>query len=72
MIDAVNVTNVVVILVLAIISILIILHLIRVYRESPCGDCASRKECQAFSKKKLLKAYKKACKLEKKMDKTKA
>ena len=67
MIDAVNVTNIIVIVVVAIISILVIIHLIRVYHESPCGDCASRKECQAFNKKKLLKAYKKACKKEKKM-----
>ncbi|MDE7161546.1 MAG: hypothetical protein K2N65_02165 [Anaeroplasmataceae bacterium] len=45
---------------------LVVLHLIRVYKKSPCGDCASAKQCSAFSKDKILKAYKKQCKLEQK------
>lgn len=61
----VNVTNVLVLAVVLAITILVIVHLIKVYKKSPCGDCASAKTCQAFSKKNLIKAYKKQCKLEK-------
>ncbi len=61
----VNVTNVLVLAVILAITILVIVHLVRVYKKSPCGDCASAKTCQAFSKKNLIKAYKKQCKLEK-------
>lgn len=60
----VNVTNWVVIGIFSVILALILWHLIRVYRKSPCGDCASAKQCSAFSKNKILKAYKKQCKLE--------
>ena len=60
----VNVTNLVVIGIFSVIIALILWHLIRVYRKSPCGDCASAKQCSAFSKSKILKAYKKQCKLE--------
>ncbi|MDE6584858.1 MAG: hypothetical protein K2K15_05590 [Anaeroplasmataceae bacterium] len=60
----VNVTNWVVIGIFSVIIALILWHLIRVYRKSPCGDCASAKQCSAFSKNKILKAYKKQCKLE--------
>lgn len=62
----VNVTNLIVISVISLIAIIVIIHLIRVYKNNPCGDCASAKQCQAFSKKKILKAYKKECRLEKK------
>ena len=44
---------------------IVILHLIHVYKKSPCGDCASAKQCRAFCKEKIIKAYKKECKLEK-------
>lgn len=60
----VNVINIVVIGSILILVGLVILHLIRVYKKSPCGDCASAKQCSAFSKDKILKAYKKQCKLE--------
>lgn len=60
----VNVTNVVVISIVLLLVALVILHLIIVYRRSPCGDCASAKQCHAFSKNKILKAYKRQCKLE--------
>ena len=36
--------------------------------KSPCGDCASAKQCHAFSKKEILKAYKKQCKLDQKKE----
>lgn len=48
---------------------LIIWHLIRVYKKSPCGDCASAKQCSSFSKEKIRKAYQKQCKLEEKQNK---
>lgn len=57
-----NVVNFAVLAVIGILAILAILHLFIVYRKSPCGDCSSKKECTAFSKKKILKEYKKACK----------
>lgn len=62
----VNITNIVVVSVIAVLVILVIIHLIKVYRKSPCGDCASAKQCQAFSKKNIIKAYKKQCKIERK------
>ncbi len=62
----VNSTNVIVVSIICLIAILVILHLVLVYRKSPCGDCASAKQCQAFNKKNILKAYKKQCKLEQK------
>lgn len=62
-----NVTNLIVILVVSLITILVIIHLIKVYRKSPCGDCASAKQCQAFNKRNIIKAYKKQCKLEEKL-----
>ncbi len=61
---SINLINLTVIVVVLILCLLVIIHLVRVYRKSPCGDCASAKECQVFSKNKLLKAYKKACKKE--------
>jgi hypothetical protein len=64
----VNVTNLVVVLSVLVLLILVVLHLIRVYRKSPCGDCASAKQCHAFSKKEILKAYKKQCKLDQKKE----
>ncbi len=63
----VNVVDSVVIGIFAIIIGLVIWHLVRVYKKSPCGDCASAKQCSAFSKDKILKAYKKQCKLEQKL-----
>ncbi len=63
----VNVVDSVVIGIIAIIIGLVIWHLVRVYKKSPCGDCASAKQCSAFSKDKILKAYKKQCKLEQKL-----
>lgn len=66
----VNTTNLIVILIILLLAILVIIHLIRVYKKSPCGDCASAKQCNAFSKDKLLKAYKKACKKEARLNKT--
>ena len=63
----VNVTDLVVVGIVAIIIGLVIWHLVRVYKKSPCGDCASAKQCSAFSKDKILKAYKKQCKLEQKL-----
>ncbi len=65
---SINWTNLIVVFIVLILGLLAIIHLIRVYRKSPCGDCASAKECQAFSKNKLLKAYKKACKKENKLE----
>lgn len=62
----VNAADFVVISVVVILTILIICHLVRVYKKSPCGDCASAKQCSAFQKNKILKAYKKQCKLEQK------
>lgn len=62
MILSLNLIDFVVVGVILLLATLVIVHLIRVYRASPCGDCASKKECSAFSKKKILKAYKKACK----------
>ena len=62
-----NVTNLIVILVVSLITILVIIHLIKVYKKSPCGDCASAKQCQAFNKRNIVKAYKKQCKLEEKL-----
>lgn len=61
----VNVTNMLVLAVILAVTILVIVHLVKVYKKSPCGDCASAKTCQAFSKKNIIKAYKKQCKLEK-------
>lgn len=63
----VNVTDLVVVGIVAVIIGLVIWHLVRVYKKSPCGDCASAKQCSAFSKDKILKAYKKQCKLEQKL-----
>ena len=63
----VNVTDLVVVGIVAIIIGLVIWHLVKVYKKSPCGDCASAKQCSAFSKDKILKAYKKQCKLEQKL-----
>ncbi|MCM1131531.1 MAG: hypothetical protein NC310_05745 [Roseburia sp.] len=63
----VNVTDLVVVGIVAIIIVLVVWHLFRVYKKSPCGDCASAKQCSAFSKDKILKAYKKQCKLEQKL-----
>lgn len=63
---AVNVTNLIVVGVILFLVILIIIHLVIVYRRSPCGDCASAKKCSAFSKNRILKAYKKQCKIEQK------
>lgn len=60
------ITNLIVIFVICIILGLIIIHLVKVYKKSPCGDCASAKQCQAFSKDKILKAYKEACERENK------
>lgn len=60
----VNITNIIVISIISVICILVIVHLIKVYSKSPCGDCAAAKKCQAFSKKQILKAYKKECKKE--------
>ncbi|MDE6661494.1 MAG: hypothetical protein K2J93_06710 [Anaeroplasmataceae bacterium] len=65
----VNVTDLVVVGVFVILMGLVIWHLIRVYKKSPCGDCASAKQCSAFSKDKILRAYKKQCKLEQKYKK---
>lgn len=65
----INVTNLLVIGIILILAILVIIHLIRVYKKSPCGDCASAKQCNAFSKDKIKKAYLKACKEETKMKK---
>ncbi|MDE5566217.1 MAG: hypothetical protein K2H02_02455 [Anaeroplasmataceae bacterium] len=62
-----NVTNLIVILVVSLITLFVIIHLIKVYRKSPCGDCASAKQCQAFNKRNIMKAYKKQCKLEEKL-----
>ena len=62
----VNVTDWVVIGLVGIGVLLVIGHLIRVYKKSPCGDCASAKQCSAFSKEKILKAYKKQCKMDRK------
>ena len=64
----VNVTDLVVVGIFAILIAFVIWHLVRVYRKSPCGDCASAKQCSAFSKNKILKAYKKQCKLEQKLN----
>ncbi len=61
----INSTNIIVVSIIILLLILVIIHLIKVYKKSPCGDCASAKQCNAFSKDKLLKAYKKACKKEK-------
>lgn len=61
---AVNTTNLIVIAVLSILILLVVIHLVRVYKKSPCGDCAHAKQCQAFDKKKIIKAFKKQCKLE--------
>ena len=63
----VNVADLTVVGIIAIIIGLVIWHLVRVYKKSPCGDCASAKQCSAFSKDKILKAYKKQCKLEQKV-----
>ncbi len=64
--QTVNVVDITVIgIILAFVAIVVI-HLARVYKKSPCGDCASAKQCNAFSKEKILKAYKKQCKLEQK------
>ena len=60
----VNVTNLVVIGVIILLSIVIVIHLVKVYKENPCGDCVNAKKCKAFSKDKILKAYKKECKKE--------
>lgn len=60
----VNATNLIVVGIVAVLIILVIIHLIRVYHKSPCGDCASAKQCRAFNKKNILKAYKKECQLE--------
>lgn len=60
----VNIVNTIVVGGILFLVALVILHLIIVYKKSPCGDCASAKQCAAFSKKKILKAYKKQCKLE--------
>ncbi len=62
----VNIVNIAVVGVILFLITLVILHLVLVYKKSPCGDCASAKQCNAFSKKKILKAYKKQCKLEEK------
>lgn len=62
----VNSTNIIVVSIISLIAILVILHLVLVYRKSPCGDCASAKQCQALNKKNIIKAYKKQCKLEQK------
>lgn len=62
----VNVTDFIVIGVIAALVVAVVIHLLRVYKKSPCGDCASAKQCNAFSKEKILKAYKKQCKLERK------
>lgn len=58
----VNVTDLVVVAVFILIIGMIVVHLVKVYRKNPCGDCASAKNCQAFSKNKILKEYRKACK----------
>lgn len=63
----VNVTDLVVVGIVAILIGLVLWHLVKVYKKSPCGDCASAKQCSAFSKNKILKAYKKQCKLEQKL-----
>lgn len=68
----VNATDLIVIGIIALLITLIILHLVKVYRKSPCGDCASAKQCTAFSKNKILKAYKKQCKMEQKLNKKEA
>lgn len=65
----VNVTDVVVIGVFVILIGLVLWHLVRVYKKSPCGDCASAKQCSAFRKDKILKAYKQQCKIEQKLNK---
>lgn len=62
----VNVINLTVIGIILVLIGIVITHLVLVYKKSPCGDCASAKQCNAFSKNKILKAYKKQCKLERK------
>ena len=62
---AMNKTNLIVIGIITLLVILVIIHLIKVYKKTPCGDCASAKQFNAFSKDKIFKAYKKACKNEK-------
>ncbi len=64
--QTVNVIDIVVIGIILAFVVIVIIHLANVYKKSPCGDCASAKQCNAFSKNKILKAYKKQCKLEKK------
>lgn len=61
---SVNGIDFIVLSIIALGVILVVVHLIRIYKKSPCGDCASAKQCQAFSKDKILKAYKKQCKIE--------
>ncbi|MDE7263943.1 MAG: hypothetical protein K2N64_04720 [Anaeroplasmataceae bacterium] len=65
----VNVADLAVISIIAILIALVVWHLVKVYKKSPCGDCASAKQCSAFQKDKILKAYKKQCKLEQKINK---
>lgn len=63
----INNINVVVCVIVAVLAVLAIIHLIKVYKKSPCGDCASAKQCNAFDYNKLKKAYKKACKKERRL-----
>lgn len=68
------VVNSIVISVIVLLIVLAIIHLVRVYRKSPCGDCSESKNCktkhcEAFTKEKLLKEYKKAVKREEKENK---
>lgn len=65
MLASVNVIDLVVIGIILLLVVLIAIHLYRVYKDNPCGDCTAKKGCQAFSKKQIFKAYKKACKREK-------
>ncbi len=53
--------NIIVVTVIGVCVLLAVIHLIAVYRKSPCGDCANAKQCRAFSKRKILKAYRKSC-----------
>ena len=70
-VQTVSVADWVVLSVIGLAIVLVLLHLIHVYKKSPCGDCASAKQCSAFSKEKILKAYKKQCKLEQKKNEIK-
>lgn len=68
---SVNRIDFIVIGIIALGVLFVVLHLIRIYKKSPCGDCASAKQCQAFQKDKILKAYHKQCRLDEKSKNTK-